>query len=53
MYEGIKAHGGPNNPKGMAHSLYFVGVTVLGNCILPGDLVCAFFGKCYKLVLRT
>ena len=34
MYAGIVAAGGPRTVKGLATSLYFVGVTVLGNCIL-------------------
>ena len=32
MYEGIVAYGGPRTGVGLAVSLYFVGVTVLGNC---------------------
>lgn len=34
MYEGVVALGGPRSPKGLAASLYFVGVTVLGNYVL-------------------
>lgn len=33
MYEGIVAFGGPKSAKGLAISLYFVTLVVLGNCI--------------------
>ena len=34
MYEGVVASGGPHSVKGIASSLYFVLLVILGNCIL-------------------
>eukprot|EP00112_Aurelia_sp_Birch-Aquarium-sp1_P018408 Seg4389.2 transcript_id=Seg4389.2/GoldUCD/mRNA.D3Y31 product="Voltage-dependent calcium channel type A subunit alpha-1" protein_id=Seg4389.2/GoldUCD/D3Y31 len=34
MYEGVLANGGPKNPTGLAHSLYFVGLVIIGNYVL-------------------
>lgn len=34
MYSGVKAYGGPHEASGIAASLYFVLLVILGNCIL-------------------
>lgn len=34
MYSGVKAYGGPHEASGIAVSLYFVLLVILGNCIL-------------------
>lgn len=34
MYSGVKALGGPHSAAGVAASLYFVLLVILGNCIL-------------------
>lgn len=35
MYDGIKSQGGVQG--GMVFSIYFIVLTLFGNCILPGD----------------
>ena len=34
MYEGVLANGGPKDPTGLAMSLYFVGLVIVGNYVL-------------------
>ena len=34
MYEGVLANGGPKDPSGLAMSLYFVGLVIIGNYVL-------------------
>ena len=34
MYEGVLANGGPKSPTGLAMSLYFVGLVIIGNYVL-------------------
>ena len=39
MYSGVIAHGGPHEATGIAASLYFVLLVILGNCILESKEV--------------
>jgi hypothetical protein len=41
MYEGILASGGPYTITGILASLYFIGLVILGNCILLICILCA------------